>query len=492
MNTKEIEQLTGLNRANIRFYETEGLINPSRGKNGYRYYSSEDLETLKKIKLFRSMHFSITDIKQLINHEISLYDSLDNQMKILLEEKDNIDKSYELCQQIKKDSINFKSLDADKYLNYVKASDQIEELKIDRIEYCNRPIRRYLARRFDNLFYITIWFIFIFVIFKMNIFNQSKLIWIIHGLLATILSVILEPVFLKCFATTPGKWLLGLYVYDNQGKKLTFIEGLEREFSVFIYGYGGNLWMIGQYCLVNSYISCTNSQPNYWEYDSNVIYKEPNISKYILYILAPFICIGSMILSYPLVNIPKNIHNLTIKEFAQNYNHYIKNAYIDEDINAYVVTQTDDYNSISYECSNIGAFKLTQDGKWNIQSPLYKDINNPNLVFETDGKNITKISYEYAQTNIKEAKKFNTGQVKYFMMSFVNAQIGYNPYSDEFNDFIKEFESYPLKEFDVTYHNIHIQLTIDSDLEIDEESEYIIPNKEENSLKIIFSMEKVD
>ena len=78
------------------------------------------------------------------------------------------------------------------------------------------------------------------------------------------------------------------------------------------------------------------------------------------------------------------------------------------------------------------------------------------------------------------------------MMSFVNAQIGYNPYSDEFNDFIKEFESYPLKEFDVTYHNIHIQLTIDSDLEIDEESEYIIPRKEENSLKIIFSMEKVD
>ena len=91
MNTKDIEQLTGLTRANIRIYETEGIINPSRGKNGYRYYSSEDLETLKKIKLFRSMHFSITDIKQLINHEISLYDSLDNQMKIFLEEKNNID-----------------------------------------------------------------------------------------------------------------------------------------------------------------------------------------------------------------------------------------------------------------------------------------------------------------------------------------------------------------------------------------------------------------
>ena len=33
MTIKEIENLTGMTRANIRFYETEGLIHPSRNTN---------------------------------------------------------------------------------------------------------------------------------------------------------------------------------------------------------------------------------------------------------------------------------------------------------------------------------------------------------------------------------------------------------------------------------------------------------------------------
>ena len=36
MTIKEIEATTGLPRASIRFYESEGLIHPSRGDNGYR------------------------------------------------------------------------------------------------------------------------------------------------------------------------------------------------------------------------------------------------------------------------------------------------------------------------------------------------------------------------------------------------------------------------------------------------------------------------
>ena len=38
MTIKEIEDRTGLPRANIRFYESQGLIAPSRGENGYRDY----------------------------------------------------------------------------------------------------------------------------------------------------------------------------------------------------------------------------------------------------------------------------------------------------------------------------------------------------------------------------------------------------------------------------------------------------------------------
>ncbi|MBR3560895.1 MAG: MerR family transcriptional regulator [Oscillospiraceae bacterium] len=46
MTIKEIEDRSGMTRANIRFYESEGLLHPGRRENGYRDYSSSDLEAL--------------------------------------------------------------------------------------------------------------------------------------------------------------------------------------------------------------------------------------------------------------------------------------------------------------------------------------------------------------------------------------------------------------------------------------------------------------
>ena len=49
MHIKDVEQRTGLSRANIRYYEQEGLVHPARRKNGYRDYSPDDLETLLRV-----------------------------------------------------------------------------------------------------------------------------------------------------------------------------------------------------------------------------------------------------------------------------------------------------------------------------------------------------------------------------------------------------------------------------------------------------------
>lgn len=48
MTIKEIESLSGLTRANIRFYEQQGFLSPERHENGYREYTEEDLEILKR------------------------------------------------------------------------------------------------------------------------------------------------------------------------------------------------------------------------------------------------------------------------------------------------------------------------------------------------------------------------------------------------------------------------------------------------------------
>ena len=69
MNIKEIEERSGLTRANIRYYEQEGLLAPARRENKYRDYSEEDLETLLRIALLRSLGFSLDEIRRLQSGE---------------------------------------------------------------------------------------------------------------------------------------------------------------------------------------------------------------------------------------------------------------------------------------------------------------------------------------------------------------------------------------------------------------------------------------
>ena len=63
MNIAEVERRTGLTRANIRFYEKEGLVAPARSANGYRDYTEADVETLRKVRLLRQLRLSVADIR---------------------------------------------------------------------------------------------------------------------------------------------------------------------------------------------------------------------------------------------------------------------------------------------------------------------------------------------------------------------------------------------------------------------------------------------
>ena len=65
MTIKEVEDRTGLVRANIRYYEEQGFFSAARGENGYRNYSGENVDTLLKVKLFRQLGFSLEDIHDL-------------------------------------------------------------------------------------------------------------------------------------------------------------------------------------------------------------------------------------------------------------------------------------------------------------------------------------------------------------------------------------------------------------------------------------------
>ena len=84
MTIKDVEERTGLSRSSIRFYEKEKLIEPSRNeRNGYRDYSENDVENIKKIAYLRTLGISIEDIRSIISEKVTLQETLEKQNEVL-------------------------------------------------------------------------------------------------------------------------------------------------------------------------------------------------------------------------------------------------------------------------------------------------------------------------------------------------------------------------------------------------------------------------
>ena len=115
MRINELENLLKISRANIRFYEKEGLISPSRKDNGYREYDEEDVEILKRIIIYRKIGISISDIKDIFAGVLSLNDAANKSVSLLEQEITSLNISVELCNEICKSGIDDENLDADYY-----------------------------------------------------------------------------------------------------------------------------------------------------------------------------------------------------------------------------------------------------------------------------------------------------------------------------------------------------------------------------------------
>ena len=67
MNIGTVAKRTGVPARTIRYYESIGLMPPaSRSENGYRAYTSRDMEALRFIQRARNLGFSIKDVADLL------------------------------------------------------------------------------------------------------------------------------------------------------------------------------------------------------------------------------------------------------------------------------------------------------------------------------------------------------------------------------------------------------------------------------------------
>lgn len=124
MTIKELETILDIPRATIRFYEKEGLISPKREENGYRDYSQEDLEKIKKIIVLRKIGLPVNEIADLFDGAKSLPEALEENMQNLRKQLEELQGAMILSEKMKAANSDLASLDADQYLNYIDEEEK--------------------------------------------------------------------------------------------------------------------------------------------------------------------------------------------------------------------------------------------------------------------------------------------------------------------------------------------------------------------------------
>lgn len=124
MTIKEVEQILEIPRATVRYYEKENLIKPQREANGYRDYSDEDVELLKKIIVLRKIGMSVEDIEDLFDGARTLSEVLEENMIHLQRQMLELQGAMNLCKKMKEDEVEISTLDTNVYWKIVDEEEQ--------------------------------------------------------------------------------------------------------------------------------------------------------------------------------------------------------------------------------------------------------------------------------------------------------------------------------------------------------------------------------
>lgn len=329
MTSKEMEARSGVPRANIRYYEAEGLLAPARSGNGYRDYSEEDLRTLEKIKLLRRLGVTIEALRALRDGRAELSAVLDRRLAEVGGEQAALGRVERVCGDLRRTGATFTGLDPGRYLAdldapalpgeggpwWEKASASALP-ETDRLPTVCSASRRLFARMFDEFLLI--------LILDMGLclarYNVARVSDLAVGVGTVVLLGLLEAVSLHLFGTTPGKALLGMRLAGPDGQKLSLGAGLLRYIRMLWYGLGAGIPIWSWVQILRSLLRCWNGEPQPW--DDGVAYiAKPFQGRYAAaLILAALLALtaGEAVNSWS--QLPPNRGDLTVAEFAENYN----------------------------------------------------------------------------------------------------------------------------------------------------------------------------
>ena len=340
MTIKELENRTGMTRANIRFYEGEGLLSPRRQDNGYRDYSEEDAKTLEKIKLLRQLQLDIDTIRKVQQGALTLEQALFVQMNKLEGDRAVIERAAAVCRELERAGVEYAVLEPRPWLAQLQPQELVrsglpkppavpaEDRREEEPQACYHPWMRYFARVLDTALYDTVINLAWLMIFRDQSFIRLQTANVLTVTLWSVamlaLTLALEPLWLHYWGWTPGKWLFGLKLRDEDGEKLSIQRGWERSRRLAWEGYGWNIPIWSLWRMWRSRDAALGGWNGIWNSETGCRYtKEERRFGPWAFAGARTALMAALALAMLWSMLPPCRGPLDVSEFARNYNHYL-------------------------------------------------------------------------------------------------------------------------------------------------------------------------
>ena len=181
------------------------------------------------------------------------------------------------------------------------------------------PWRRFFARALDLSIYQIFWSCFQYIVLRWhphsNFFVALFVSYIVLGLM-----ILIEPLLLSTWGSTPGKAILGLVVRNMDGSKLSYSEGLTRIYGVFASGYGYGIPFYNIVRSVKSHSACLAGETMEWDLGLHYQLNDAKSFRVVMMVVANAAVLGLAVLMSVQAQMPLYRGDLTPKKYAANVN----------------------------------------------------------------------------------------------------------------------------------------------------------------------------
>lgn len=126
-----------------------------------------------------------------------------------------------------------------------------------------RIIRRFCARLFDIHIYVAVWW-FLFWLARADIGSLLTNTFVAFTQLVP--WVVIETLLIHRFATTPGKWLMGIRVLNSDGTQLSLSQSVRRALRVLTVGIGFGIPWVILFCMGLSAYTALKIKSTVWDH----------------------------------------------------------------------------------------------------------------------------------------------------------------------------------------------------------------------------------